>query len=557
MAGCHPWDVRDQLGVVLTVARDPTLARMLLAFLGFNMAEFATWVAIIVYAYGLGGASMAAIVAMIQLIPAGLIAPFAGAAGDRFRLDRVLVSGYLLQAGSLGAAMVALYADAPVTITVAFATLAAMSITITRPVQSAILPTITHSPADLTAANAAAGLAENLGVFLGPLIGGLLLFRSEPGDVFAVFALVSLGGALLVARLPAPFEPPRRELANGVRAILGQAFGGFDLIRRDRQTILLVLVLAASMVVYGALDILYVAVAIDLIDAGESWAGFLNSAFGLGGVLGALAAVTLVGRRRMTPALVLGAVLVGIPIATLGLIPTVITAPLLLGVTGIGMSLTGVAGRTLLQRVAPEHLLARAFGLLEGLTMFAFAAGSIAVGALIAAFGIGWALAVGGLFLPAMVVLAWTRLAAVDRDARPIDTEALGLLRRIPIFAPLSAPSMERILVELTRVELSSSAVVVREGEIGDRFYIIAKGRVEVTQGGRHLGDEGPGDFFGEIALLRDVPRTATVTALTPVQLIAIERTGFLEAVTGHTISRGEADAVAEARLAHDSAPPA
>lgn len=540
--------MREQARVVLAVARDATLARIELAYFGFNMAEYATWMAVLVWAYGLGGAGTAALFALVQLIPSGLVAPFAAAASDRFPRGRVLLAGYILQALGLGATAVSLYAGAPVAVTLAVATMASASFTITRPIQGVILPGITHSPADLTAANAVSGLAENVGIFVGPLIGGLLLVRSEPGDVFAAFAVTSAVGAMLVARLPASVDAGRAPTAGGVRTIMADTFGGFAVLWSRRDTLVVVTILVATTIVIGGLDILFVATAIDLLGIGESWAGFLYSAFGLGGVLGAVTTVSLVGRRRLTPAVAGTGGLFGLSISAVSIVPTPITAPVLLAASGAGYSVLTVAGRTLLQRVAPEAVLARVFGVLEGLTMFALAVGSVASGLLISALGVGGALVATGLFVPAVIGLAWVRLGAIDRHARPIDREALRLLRGLSIFAPLSAPTIERILAELVWLDIPEGHVLIRQGDPADRFYVMAEGHVEVLQDGVKIAERHAVDHFGEIALLRDVPRTATVRALTPLRVFAIERERFLEAVTGHAQSRAHAEAVAAER---------
>lgn len=542
--------MREQLRVVLTVARDPTLARIEIAYLGFNMAEYATWIAILVYAYALGGAGMAALIALIQLVPSGMVAPFTAYAGDRYRRDRVLVAGYLLQAATLAATAVALLAGAPPPVTIAAATVAAMTFTITRPIMAVILPSITHSPGDLTAANAVSGLVENVAKFLGPLLCGLLLAGADSGTVFAAFAGLSLGSALLVARLPVQLERAARgEGGGGTRAIFAAAFGGFGVLARERAVLLLVVVISLATVVVGALDILFVAAAIDLLGAGEEWAGYLNAAFGLGGVAGAFATVLLVGRRRLTPSLATSSTVFGVPIAVIGAIPATATAPLLFAASGAGYSVTTVAGQTLLQRIAPEAVLARVFGVVESMSMFALALGAVAAGVVAAVLGVGWALVIAGILVPASLALCWFRLSAMDRDARAIDLEALALLRALPIFAPLSAPTIERILAELTWLELPAGHVLIRQGEPGDRFYVLAEGRVQVVKDGVAIAERQAVDHLGEIALLRNVPRTATVIALTPLRLIAIEGERFLEAVTGHAQSRERAEAVAAARL--------
>jgi predicted MFS family arabinose efflux permease len=547
--------VRDQLRTVLTVARDPSLARVELAYFGFNMAEYATWVAIMVWAYGLGGPGAATLVALIQLIPAGLFAPVAAYAADRYRRDRVLFVGCAWQALSLGGTAFALRAAAPPAVILGLAIVAAISITVTRPIQGVILPSITHSPADLTAANAVSSLAETVGIFVGPLAGGLILAQTGPGEVFALFAVVSAVAAILVSGLPAIRPPVAAARAASVRGAIEATFGGFGVLRDRPRVRALVVVLTSTMVLIGALDLLFVATAVDLLHLGGSWAGFFYAAFGFGGVVGASASVVLVGRRRLTPALATGAAICGGSVSVVGLVPAALGAPLLFLCAGAGFSLATVAGRTLLQRTAPEASLARVFGVLEGMTMFAYALGTLATGAVISMLGIAPALVLAGLLVPAVVVVTWSTLASVDRDAKPIDVEALALLRRLPIFAPLSAPSMERILAGATWLDVPMGTAVIREGDLGDRYYVIGTGRVAASAAGRLLSERGPGEGFGEIALLRDVPRTATVTALTPLRLVSIERGDFLEAVTGHAESRERAEAVVIERLAVGSGP--
>lgn len=543
--------MREQVRVVLAVARDPALARIELAYLGFNMAEFALWMTFIVYAYGVGGAGTAALVVTLQLIPCGLIAPFAGYAGDRYRGDRVLLGGYLIQATTGAATAIAMLGGAPFIVVALIATTSAISFTLTRPVQAVVLPGVTHSPADLTAANTVSGLAENVGTFVGPLLAGIILAAQGPGVVFGVFAVVCALSAGLVTRLPVDLRRVRIESGEGARAVVVEAFGGFGVLRRQRQVALLVTILATSSVVIGALDILFAAVAIDLLHAGEAWAGFLYSGFGLGGIFGTLATVSLVGRRRMTPAFASSSGLFGFSISAIGLIPTTVSAPLLFGASGAGFSVTMVAGRTLLQRTAPESVLARVFGILESLDMAALAVGTIGAGALIQVFGVAAALFVVGLLVPAVIAVSWVQLGAVDRNARVPDPETLELLRRLPIFAPLSAPTMERVVDGSVRVDVPLGDVVIREGDVGDRYYVIAEGRVEATADGAHLSFRDVGQGFGEIALLRNVPRTATITALTPLRLIALDRDHFLEAVTGHPQSRERAESVAAEQLAN------
>ncbi len=541
--------MRDQIRVVGAVARKPRLLRIQLAFLGFNMTEYATWVAILVYAYERGGAAAAGAVAAIQLVPAGLIAPFGAYAGDRFPRDRVLFLSYLGQAVALGVVAVALFVQAPFSLTLLFATVATASFTFTRPVQASLLPAVSDGPEELTAANAVSSFAQGVGIVVGPFVAGVLLGRWGPDSVFAVFAFVTLIAALLVARLRIPdaaAEPKERLDARGV---IRESMGGFQFLVHARHARLLVFVLSGGLIVVGALDVLFVAVAISLLDMGQSWAGFLSSAFGLGGLVGAAIAVSLIGRRRLVPSLAGGTFIVGGPLAVIGAAPAVWSAPILFGAAGAGGSVAWVAGNTLLQRIAPAQMLARVFGILEGLGTIALAVGSLGASALAAAFGVRVALMVTAVLAPAVMLALWVPLSAIDRDAKAPDAETLRFVRGMPIFAPLSPPAIERIVGNLSREQVPAGGILIREGDVGERFIMIVAGEAEVTRAGAHVAVQGAGDHVGEVALLRDVPRNATVTAKTPMTVLTLERAPFIEAVTGHPQSRERVEAIADERL--------
>jgi MFS family permease len=539
----------ERLAVAGAVARDPRLRRIQLAFFGFNMAEYATWVAILVYAYARGGASTAGLVAVVQLIPTMALAPFGAYAGDRFRRDRVLSFGYLGQGFALGLVAVALFAGASFALTLVVATIAATTFMFTRPTQAALLPSVSDGPEELTAANAISTFSENAGIVIGPFVAGVVLVRSGPAEVFAIFGVVLLLAALLVAPVrvsSSEVEPGERPSARGV---VSEAAGGFRFLFAHRRTALILLVLAGGLVAIGALDVLFVAVAISLLDKGEGWAGFLSSASGLGGLAGAALAVGLVGRRRLTPALAGGTVVFGASIAMIGVLPAAATAPVLFGCAGAGGSLGWVAGNTLLQRVAPDETLARVFGILEGIMALALAIGSAGASILIATFGIRTALVVVGLLAPLVVAAVWKPLSSLDREATVPDAETVAFLRRIPIFAPLPPPAIERILAAVRRVDVPAGQVLIEEGDVGDRFLMIVHGDVLITRNGEAIAERSSGDHIGEIALLRDVPRTATATTTTPAELLVLGRDPFLEAVTGHPQSHARANAIVEEQL--------
>jgi hypothetical protein len=220
---------------------------------------------------------------------------------------------------------------------------------------------------------------------------------------------------------------------------------------------------------------------------------------------------------------------------------------LLLGVVGAANSVEDVFGFTLLQRIVPDAVLARVLGVVWGLAMGALGLGSVAATGLVAAVGPRPAFLVVGALLPALTLLVWRRLAEIDRAAAP-PTAGLALIGGLPMFAPLSLAAKEYLATRLVPVRVAARESVIRSGERGDRFYVVGEGRLEVVADGVHES-AGRGDHFGEIALLRDVPRTATVRALVDSNLYALEREDFLAAVTGHSRVRAAGEAVVEARL--------
>jgi MFS family permease len=291
------------------------------------------------------------------------------------------------------------------------------------------------------------------------------------------------------------------------------------------------------------LNVLIVVVALELLDTGQAGVGFLNSAVGVGGLIGAVAAAALVGRRRLAADFGVGIFIWGLPIALVAVWPNAVFALVLLAIVGIGNTLVDVSGMTLLQRSAPDDVLARVFGVLESLLLLMPALGAVVAPLLLNWLGTRGALIAAGALLPLLVIPAWPALNAIDHAAR-IPGEQLELLRRNPIFAPLPEPTLEQLALALDEMRVPAGEEIVRQGETGDRFYLIDEGTTDVSVDGRPVQTLGPGDSFGEIALLRDVPRTATVKARTDTVLFALDRSEFIPAVTGFAPSLSAAEGV-------------
>ena len=546
MTGVLRGQVAESLSAFRDVFRNADLRRLELAWAGSVAGEWSYVVALAVFAYQAGGATAVGLVGVIRFLPSAVAAPFTALLGDRYPRARVMLGTDIVRAVALAVAAAAVFADAPAGAIYGLAGFVSLVSTAFQPAQAALLPSLARRPEELTAANVASSTIESVGSFAGPALGGVLLAVTGTGVVFAATAGTFAWSALLVARIGAGERKEREVAVGGGRA--RTALAGFRTIGSEPRLRLLVGLYAAQTLVAGALNVLIVVTALELLDLGESGVGFLNSAVGAGGLAGVVVALALVGRRRLASDFRLGLILWGVPIVLIGVWPEQASVFALLALLGVGNTLVDVAGLTLLQRAVPDDVLARVFGVLESLVVGTIGLGAVAAPLLVAMLGIRGALIATGALLPLLAVLTWRRLARID-TALAVPERQLALLRALPLFAPLPAAAIEHLAASLIPVTAAPGAEIIRQGEGGDRFYVVAEGEVDVAVDGAPGARLGPGDSFGEIALLRDVPRTATVTAAGEASLFALERDEFIAAVTGHPASAAAADAVVATRL--------
>jgi hypothetical protein len=325
-------------------------------------------------------------------------------------------------------------------------------------------------------------------------------------------------------------------------------------LRQSRVRLMLAL-LTAEAVMLGGLDLLYVIVAQAVLGRPPGWAGYLQFAVGAGAVLAATMSAVLVGRRLGGPILAAALTFSG-ALAAVAFGPGVAGTVFLLAVAGAGHALLEVATRTLMQRSVSPALTGRVFGVLEGLTMAGFAVGALLVPAL--GYLGGSRLAVLGVaaVMPVAAVAGGRAILRLDAGTA-VPVVEISLLRSLPLFAELPAPAIEGLAASLRPVQLGAGDVLIREGDPGDAYYAIAAGELDTTRDGQFLARLGRGEGVGEIALLRAVPRTATVTARTTATVYRLDRDLFLAAVLGHAPTRRQADRIAADRLAADPARPA
>ncbi len=527
--------------------RVPSLRRLEIAWSLSVTADWISTLALAVYAFAVGGALAVGLLGLVRMIPSGIGAPFMALPGDRYPRERVLTVVESLRALLIAAAALAVWLAWPVAVVYGLVAAAAIVVSAMRSTQYALLPSLARSPRELVAANVGLSTIEGLGMLLGPIIAGVLLMVTGTQVLLAIAAIVFGGAALMLARIDAVpgFAPAER--SGDIRPIT-EALAGFRTLSAKSKPRLIVSLFTAQTFVRGMLGVLIVVSALDLLSMGQPGVGYLSAAIGAGGLVGVVVSLALVGRPHLAEPFGFGLLAWGLPIALVGIWPTPAVALAMMVVVGVGNSVGDVAGMTTLQRLVPDEVLARVLGVLDGLVLAGIGFGGIAAPLVIRWVGVRGALVAAGAILLVLVPASWPMLRRIDA-LTIIPEHELTLLHRMPLFAPLDVPTVDRLAQRLHERFVRARTVVIREGEVGDRFYAIDRGRVSVTVAGAHVADLGPGDFFGEIALLKDVPRTATVTVTEDARLLTLEREEFLEAVTGYAWSRLEADRVASRRL--------
>ena len=524
------------------------LRRLQLAWTAASVGSWTFFIVLAVYAYNEGGATAVGVAALARMVPAGLAAPLAGVIVDRRSRRDVLLAITIGRALLLAGIAAAVAVAAPLAVVLALSAALTALATAHKPAQAALLPALAETPRQIAASNAVLTAVDSAGFLAGSLLGGVLVAAASVETAFLVTAGVFAAAAWPLARIPRDPIPVYREQAEDAERALEELSSGFRTVARDPSLRLVVGVASCSTFVEGAADVLVVLVAIELLDLGDAGVGWLNSAWAVGGIVGGAVAISLLGRGRLAAGLAGGCLLVGIPLLLVAALPEVAVAVAMLALLGAGYSLIETAGLTLLQRLTSDDVLGRAFAVMESSYWLTTGLGAMAAPAIVSLLGLRGALVAIGCFLPLVAALRWASLARFEAGASAIPVRAFALLRRVPAFSPLPLGTLENVSLRLAELEVPAGRVVVREGDPGDRFYVIAEGEFEVTCSRGTFPSLTDGDVFGEIALLRNVPRTATVTARTDSLVYALDRDVFLAAVGGHSFSARTVDTIVSER---------
>ena len=536
--------VRETLAQVLA---NPSLRRLQLAWLIAIAAEKASLVAILVYAYQVGDVVAVGIFTLLASLPSGIFGPILASVFESFPPARVLLGLHLGRAAAVALAAAAIALELGLGFIVAAAIIEGVLTRQHTAFTRALLPALARTPDELIAGNAVTSLGEAAGSLIGPAIAGALLVVGGPVLGLSVTAAFYLVAAILVLSLQV--ATVARRAIRGVSATLRETLGGFGALASHPSAGLLVGLFISQVVVRGALTVLTVSASIELLGIGESGVGYLSAAIGAGGLVGALIAMGLLVGRSLSISFAVSLATWGAPIAVIGLVPNPALAFAMAGLIGAANASIDVAGYTLLARAVPNEVRGRVFGVLQSLVGFGIALGAVLAPLLVQTVGLEGALIVTGIVLPILAAVTFPALRRAEASAILPERE-LAAMRPVPMFAPLPLTALEQLARSLDPVSFGAGERVITQGEPGNCFYVVESGSVAIIHDGHRETTLGPGDGFGEIALLSDRPRTATVEVIDPMTGYRLPRQAFLEAVTGSPHSVVAADELMTRRLA-------
>jgi len=502
------------------VALGQRLRRTLMAYGLFDLVEFSIWMAVLLYAYSKGGAALAGLVSVLQLLPALLLVPFLAGLGDRMPRGRALAGAHAGVAVTTGLTGSALVLSAPVPVVVLGAAAATTAVALVRPIHFAALPQLATTPRALVSANSVSSGLDAAGLFVGPVVAGVLVQLVGPWLVFVGAALAAGTAAILTSGLHLAVGDPDdigqrpsalRDAGAGLRSLWG-----------DWGALALLLVMGARFVVEGALDVLGVSFAHSVLVAGDTAAGLVIGSVGIGALVGAATSATLAVRRRLTPVIVAGGSVLGLGVASVSMLAGLPPVMIVLALAGAGAAVLMVAGRTLLQRATDDRVLARVFAVQESVALLGLAIGAGLAPLLISRFSVAGAFVPLGLGVALITVGGSGLMRRLDQRAT-FRADEVALLRSLDVLALLPEYELERLAEHARWLDIDPGDVVLRPGEPCNAVYIVANGEFTVSVNGiEQRGAVLPGGSFGELAFPSCSTRAATVTARTAGRLLVL-----------------------------------
>jgi MFS family permease len=522
--------------------------RHLLASCGLCYAgDLAALAAASVYAYHAGGAGLVAVLGLVKALLGALLVPLLTSWADRVRRERLLLASVVPRALLLAGAAAAMTSSKEGVLVVVLVGLQGSLGSVFRQVQAALLPWLARTPDELTSANTAASVMQSAAMLGGPAIAAALLVISAQAAMLAACGLVAVGAALLIDVRPLSSAAPAKAAAP-VKQVKLDIAAGFKAGVWRRAAVPLVVPAAAQTFARGVLNVMTVVIAVDLFSLGSSGVGWLGAALGAGGLLGGPLAVMLVRGKRVARCFAGGVAAWGVPMILLAFAHAPYWPYLAFAAIGAANVVDDVGVYSSLQRVIPSPLMGRALGVRRGVLLLSMGLGSAVTPLLIHVWGARGTLIATGVLLVVVAAAFVPSLAALDsRIAAP--GPDLALVRQVPFFRPLPFAVIEHLAAELQPVSYEPGDVIIREGEPGDLFYIVVQGQARASKDGEQLNEVTAPGSFGEIALLRRIPRVVSITATSRLEARILSREEFLAAVTGNPESAESADEVVSSWL--------
>lgn len=526
------------------------LRNLELAWLTFNVAEYAFVVGIGVYAFESGGAVAVGVVTLIRTAPALVSGPIAAVFTDRLRRERVMRAGLLGRVAASAVIVALLQFEGADALVYLFAAVDTVAGSLFWPAHTALIPELGRSANELTATNAVSQIMENLGTLIGPAVAAVALAMGSLSAVFSVGLIVLIIGVVAAGRV----SSDRIVGSTAAGSPLADALRGLRYVRRHRDVRAVVGLWTLEASVVGMTEVFVVLAALEITGMGDPGVGILNASLGMGGLLGAMALTTVrrgypFGRFLGVALALYGTALVA---PGLGVGPPAVVALLAFAFVGVAQGFVDVSAQTLLQRLVPEDYLGRVLGSFEGLYWGALGAGALVASLLAVWLSTETAIVATGVVLLATAAAGRATLRRVDHELE-VPVAELELLESVPGLDALPVPTLEFLVRTLDRLEASVGEHIVIQGETGDRVYIIERGSADVVVDGLPVASLEAGDAFGEIALVNGQPRMASVVITEPAALLALHGDVYLGAVTGHVRSEIAVTTVIVARLAESA----
>ncbi|SOX51822.1 MFS transporter, partial [Mycobacterium ahvazicum] len=535
------------------LARNGQLRMLMAAWVAFYVGAFAHMVLVIAFTFSVGGAAAVGAATVLVTLPAGLVGPLTAPLAASAHPQRHLAFGNGIRALTMAATIIAVLSEAPIGVVLVIVALDSVLSGAVRPLHGAMVVRLSTTAAEAAAGNAMTSSLVSASALVGPAVAGVALELWGFGWAFALPAILFVAGAAAAALIRVPSADNSRPHTSGpsrpatsVLRLLGVGFRG---IFASRPAAAATVLFSVNVIVLGVWFASSASVAKEQLRLGKDGVTTIMTFYGAGGLFGALAMLSFAARRGL--ASVLAGSLLGLAavIASLGMISSPVVGLALAGGLGVAGAVTYAIAPTLVQRGVARESMVPAVATLQSLYSLGMASGALVAPFLIDPLGLPATLGLVGGVAGLISLLAWPRLRGADQLSAE-DAAKLAVIRAVPMLEPLPALALEQLARAATRLTLPAGCEVFRQGDPGDRFYMIAAGVAEVAVDGHRVATLGPGGSFGEIALLHDVPRSSTVTAREELDLVAVERAEFLSALCTDNVSVGRLGRIATTRMA-------